>query len=341
MNKDRILLVKGCAGLGNRILCLLTACLYARLSKRRLIVDWRDPYYSNDGSNVFDKFYHCTISSPLYELPDTDSIAPPVWRNHLRESVLEMSAHYGPQFLHHPDSWSQCSIDLSELNHQADILVMWSYFEQVRSLRRHFSGDFEEFRHRSTKVILRQVLADNLRLNPSIQKRIDMFKANWEKQRTVGVHIRYTDKKSRVRAMCRKVHSLIKHEPDMHIFLATDNLKVKEIFENRFPRVLTTPKYYPEPGTPMHHPSACPDQLEHGIEALIDMYLLAECDCLVLDESSAFAYTASLLTKKRDVRICNFQHGRWIPPDVRHWIWISMRKLKAALFLKKGDWQLS
>ena len=52
MNEDKYLIVKGLAGLGNRMLSALTGILYARLSGRRLIIDWRDPTYSSDGSNA-------------------------------------------------------------------------------------------------------------------------------------------------------------------------------------------------------------------------------------------------------------------------------------------------
>src|SRR5262249_35551159 len=41
-NDGKLLLVKGIAGLGNRILCALTGILYARLAGRKVCVDWRD-----------------------------------------------------------------------------------------------------------------------------------------------------------------------------------------------------------------------------------------------------------------------------------------------------------
>ena len=53
MDDKKYLLVKGTAGLGNRLLFLLSALLYARLTERLLVVDWCDSTYSNDGSNAF------------------------------------------------------------------------------------------------------------------------------------------------------------------------------------------------------------------------------------------------------------------------------------------------
>jgi len=334
MNRNGILLVKGCAGLGNRILCLLTAFLYARLTKRLLVVDWSDPIYSSGGSNIFDRFFQCKVSGSMTELPDTDSIAPRIWRNHLRDSVRDMRRHYAPESAWHPGTWSKFSIDLSRLDHPEDVLVMWSYFEQVRVLRRHFTGAFARLRDRDTKAILREGLEGNLRLNPLVQERVDRFKNDWFHGRTVGVHIRYTDKRSRMKAICRKLDGLLKQDPGAQIFLATDNVDVEKMFQSEYSRVTAIPKSYPAPGIAIHRSPALSDRVEHGIEALVDMHLLAECDCLVLDESSSFAYVASLLTRRPGVRVYNLQRGHRIPPDVRYWIWAFRQRLEAHL--RKG-----
>ena len=53
MDDKKYLLVKGTAGLGNRLLFLLSALLYARLTERLLVVDWCDQTYSDDGTNAF------------------------------------------------------------------------------------------------------------------------------------------------------------------------------------------------------------------------------------------------------------------------------------------------
>ncbi|MEO1592230.1 MAG: nodulation protein NodZ, partial [Cyanobacteria bacterium J06632_22] len=81
--QDQYLLLKGYAGLGNRIAALVTAILYAKLSKRTLVVDWRDDFYSSDGRNVFDALFQ-TQSIPIdtaLEILDQAaiSIAPDAW----------------------------------------------------------------------------------------------------------------------------------------------------------------------------------------------------------------------------------------------------------------------
>ena len=72
MDENKYLLVKGLAGLGNRMLAALTGILYARMSSRRLIVDWRDPTFSKDGSNAFPVLFKCPLNGPVDEIPVTE-----------------------------------------------------------------------------------------------------------------------------------------------------------------------------------------------------------------------------------------------------------------------------
>lgn len=60
---------------------------------------------------------------------------------------------------------------------------------------------------------------------------------------------------------------------------------MKNMFEENYPGVITTPHWYPTPGLPMHGSQECPDRIEHGVETLADLYLLAECDYLIIDTS--------------------------------------------------------
>jgi hypothetical protein len=195
MNSDKFLLVKGRAGLGNRILCALTGILYARLTGRRLIIDWRDETYSNDGSNVFHRFFQCHCSSQTEEIPVTDSISPNIWRGHLHESAIDISRRYPPAVPGDLEVWRRFSVDISKLDYKEDVLVMFSYIEQVDILRRHFNGSCKALRKASTKAILKELLRENLKPHPLIQERVDRFKQDWLNQKTVGVHIRYMDKK--------------------------------------------------------------------------------------------------------------------------------------------------
>jgi len=59
--KEKYIIVKGIAGMANRTLTLLSAIIYAHITKRKLFVDWGDGVYSNDKINIFDKIFDCPI----------------------------------------------------------------------------------------------------------------------------------------------------------------------------------------------------------------------------------------------------------------------------------------
>ena len=121
MNENKFLLVKGKAGLGNRILSVLNGILFALLSGKELIIVWRDSTYSNDGSNVFHRFFICWLFGPTDEIPNTDSMCPCIWRSHLHETVGDMEKLYGNYI--NTESRIEALIDLYLLKEYA--VVSW------------------------------------------------------------------------------------------------------------------------------------------------------------------------------------------------------------------------
>lgn len=334
MNPDKVLLVKGIAGLGNRMQCALTGILYARLTGRRLLVDWSDHYYSSDGSNVFHRFFQCSACAASDAIPATESVSPGIWRGHLHESAWSMRERYGDRSDSEP--WRTFSIDLTRSDYQDDVVVMWTYAGRVDLLRSHFQGALKQLAETSADVILRKLLQEDLLLHPHIRKRVDQFKESYFGRKTVGVHVRYTDYRSHLWAILKKLHTLLKREPDLQIFLATDNLQIKSMFEANYPGVLITPHWYAStPGVAIHSNRNRPDPMQSGIDALVDLYLLAECDYLVIDTSSSFSYVVQLLTKTPDSNIFDvMERGKPSPRRLR---------LTHRLMLKLGlySWGLS
>jgi len=157
---------------------------------------------------------------------------------------------------------------------------------------------------------------------------VDQFKNNFLNKKTVGVHVRFSDHRSRLWAILKKLNVLLKREPDLQIFLATDNIQIKSMFDEIYSGVITTPHYwYPTPGLTIHQNRNRPDTIESGIEALVDLYLLTECDYLIIDTSSSFSYVAKLLTKTSDSNIFNVELIWKLPPRLRRGIYRYMLKL--------------
>ena len=319
--------------MGNRMLSLLTAVLYARLSGRRVVVDWRDRTYSSDETNVFPCFFCPNFADFAVDLPATDSVTPVIWRGNLNKPFTLLLGEIFPHSLDNPLAWHRLSVDPSRLDCEESVAVWSSFYERIDALRRHFRGEFAELRSATTKDILRGLLRENLQLHPSIEERIGSFKRSLFNGVMIGVHIRDTDRRSPLSAMCRKLDSLRSSHPGVRIFLATDSRKIREIFLMRYDDVIMTEKWYPaREGKPMHWDDDCPDKRENGIGALVDMWLLGECDYLIVDESSSFAYVARLLSKAPGYHVFNFQRGKWLPPRARHILWLLWMIQKDFLF---------
>lgn len=321
--KDKYLVVKGLAGMGNRMLSALTGILYARLSGRRLIIDWSDLTYSNDGSNAFHCYFQCSLCDPADEIPITDSVCPAAWRGHLDKSAATMRTPYR----NITEFRQNTSIDLKKLDYQEDVLVMWTFDGDVELLRNHFTGAFGEFSNMSKDEILKKLLREDLLPHSRIKNMVDEFRRERFRGKTVGVHVRYSDHRTRLLAILNKLSTLRKIENGLQIFLATDNIQIKRLFEENYPDVITTQHWYPKPGSRIHDNRACPDQLASGVDALVDLYLLSECDYLIIDTSSTFSKVACLLTTTPESNIHDLGRGDKPPPFVRRITWRTMLRI--------------
>lgn len=331
MHQQRFVLVKGAAGLGNRILCALTGILYAQLTGRQVIIDWRDPVYSDNEVDVFPLLFHSSHCMSVSQIPDTRSVYPTSWIDHLHESAEQVRRRSLPGKGWDPNRWNRVSIDLRRLDYPETVVVLWFFTEEIDRLRRHFKKGAAELRGQSTKHILRRQLRMTLTPTQSIRQRVNTFKRERFGSQMIGVHVRFSDKRSRIRKIRQKLDQLLKSNPQAGVFLATDNLQIQDLFCHEYPGVVTTPKWYPAPGSRSHRNPECPDRVENAKEALVDLCLLAECDYLILDESSAFSYVASLLAEIPSSHIFNLQLGHWIPERLRRSTWFLILRVRREI----------
>jgi hypothetical protein len=306
----KYLLVKGRAGLGNRIFAVLAAMLYAQLAGRRLVVDWSDSVYSGDRTNAFPRYFQSPWVDPQAELPATDSVSPDVWRGRLHLSTNELESQLPPGSISDAQADARneeaagyrrafevaTSIDLTRPDYPDDIAVYWTCADRIDVLRRHYPSQLDALGLGGHDAILRQMLREDLVLHPTIRARVGAFKARHFSANTVGVHVRYTDHRVSLRRILRQLDVVLTREPGIQIFLATDNVQIVRMFQSAYPNVLTTSHWYPKPGDRIHDNAVCPSPFEAGADALVDLYLLAECQYLVVDTRTSFARLACLLS---------------------------------------------
>jgi hypothetical protein len=304
MERRRTLLVKGASGLGNRILSVLTGILYARLSDRNLIVDWRDPAYSQRGDNAFPRFFRCPTSMPIETLADTTSVRPMIWGSHLHAPVSLMRRTFpGPDFR------DRLAFDLSRIDYDEDVLVMCTFSEGVTFFRSHLDAAFPELRGCSVNEIMAGLLRQDLVLHPDIRARVERVRLAHFTSPTVGIHVRYSDHRGNLSGTRRRLNALLAREPDLRVFLSTDSRLVADLFADAYPSLIPVSRWYPSAGKIAHGGGSGGDRTEHGIEALMDLFLLGACDYLVLDTSSSFARIACLVSRGAPASVFDVTRG--------------------------------
>jgi hypothetical protein len=310
---ERILLVKGRSGLGNRLLALLTGTLFAKLAGRRLVVDWRDPVYSDSGENAFPLLFDRPDDTRSLSEYQSRSVAPAAWQGRLDWTAVRVVEHFGVA----GDRWRSAPfrVQPGRLDYDEAVAVYWSPCEQIHEMRRHFRGQFRCLANHSDEAILRELMRSHLPPHPDIAAQVRDFRQRHWNGDVVGVHLRYSDRRGRVSNILRLVDHITSCRPKCQVLLCTDNADLLRHGRERYgaSRVLATGKWLPPPGKPIHLTPGAADRLQMAREAMVDLHLLGSADWLITDERSTFAYVARLLFEGPPSQIRNFDPGRFLP----------------------------
>lgn len=290
------LLVKAKGGMGNCMLCAVSGILYGQLTKRKTVIDWRGTGYTNDGSNPFATYFHCPENYPEAVLPDAYTVLPPIWNGQINESMDDMFMRYDPSKHTSLRIHRKYSVDVRRLNYAEDVVVFWYYTGRIKVLQNNVRRKLPGYHGLDQLQIIRKVLTEQMVLQQDIQERIDDFvKRQWS-DNVIGVHIRYTDRKTDLKRYRKALDTYLNQFPDAYIFLATDNLQVSQEYHKNYKHIISTPKWFPEEGSTMHQNQSCTDKVANGIEALMDMYLLAKCQGLIYSGYSTFSLISRILS---------------------------------------------
>jgi len=321
----KYLVVKGHCGLGNRLQTLVGAKVYAEATGRKLIIDWSDGMYGEKGRNVFPEFFSLEGASySLNEVKDSESVYPAMWEGNLECNVSEIVKRtnwypFGEMNLP--------SCDLAKIDYDQDVLIYTAYVHNLHRIPKH-ALQKSKYASMSEEQIIKKILNEDLKLNPVVKERIDSFKKGNFHHPIAGVHVRFTDLIVGFsnRAYHKKLKKMIKKNPDLNIFLATDNRKVEQNFNERYKNVLTLDKWLPkQAGKPAHYNCDNDKCFKMGIDALADMYLLGMCDYLVYNEYSTFTFYTRNITGISTERQIALQPGGIFVKIFRETRWALMR----------------
>ena len=310
----KYIIVKGEAGLGNRMESFIEAIVYAQLSGRRLIMDWTDGMYATKGVNSFHELFASSLVDSQISIPKTDSVLPEIWKGNLNKGLMEMKSKYGP--LGWEDGWPNkvkkiYAIDSTTIDYEEKVVVFYNYFFNFEGLKKHADFFPDDWPKRKEDLLI-YLIRKYLPLKEKITKAALDFKLNNYKQKVVGVHIRYTDNRKHsdrtpdLQKYSNAILAILKKLPAAKIFLATDNPIILESYKKEYPGLISTDKFIPEDANTGIHFSRNMDKLESAKEALTDMLLLSKTDYLVYSYNSSFGRMAAYysdLPRNRIIRL--------------------------------------
>ena len=92
---EKHLILKGCAGLGNRLYTLCSAIEYAQKTDRTLLVDWTDGQFAPEGVNAFQKCFDLKEVRAIKSWSEIKNLQgrtslPKFWKENMDQGVYDL-----------------------------------------------------------------------------------------------------------------------------------------------------------------------------------------------------------------------------------------------------------
>lgn len=334
LTKNKYLVIKGIAGLGNRLITLCAGIEYAKETDRAVLVDWSDGMYAEKGYNVFYDYFKLSnikLVSDVRYINRAFTVYPAGFTRALDKSVHELYKNVNavdagiPKINSILDRVPQIIFSYQRPNM---VREYWKYKHDTESKKRsldglgYLAGIFSNVnsacgRHLSKKrkediVVYIEyepnydpaILLNHVKLQPGISKQIDLFGS--EKSLaydSIGIHIRGNDRKSKT--SYKKLFKILKDKKynKKKIFLATDCSEIVSNFVAEFPDTILYPKFLPKVrGRGIHYwasRTGLVDKAKIILEqSIVDIRLLSRCEYLFYQKSSSFSRIAYNLHNK-------------------------------------------
>ncbi len=304
ISQDRYLIVKGNSGFGNRISLVIKAMLYAEITDRRVVIDWRDGMYADKGINSFFLAFDVEGVTPFEEDGNYGKdVFPRIWVRNMEKDVHDIMDEYYPNTYPLID---KTGIDPFKLDYEEKVVVMTGFGmsgEEFEFYKKNSNGKIADG---NMYECMTRILQSNIKLKPLLKKEIeDYVKQNFVGE-TIGVHIRNTDCAAIMKEDGGKltndstytaVHMMAHAHPHAQIFIATDSVEVLNSYIDIYKdRVIYIDKYFnDDPKKPIHFFNE--DTEKSFFEALKDLYLLAQSEYLIYSHRTSFGRIARLLSK--------------------------------------------
>jgi len=219
------------------------------------------------------------------------ALKPELWTGRIHLPVREIISQEYPNSHSDPLIYRKLSAPLTSkcLNNSAEIF--WSYTSKYGRIK-HFLAP--QIRALGRDKVLGSVLKEYFSPPSKVMESVNELLSGRE-NKTLGVHVRYTDLKVPLERLVEKVKVELSKFEYRSIFLATDSRHAEEIFRHKFDNVVTHAKRYSNNNMQLHRVSTKSRSVDDAFSALIDMFALSRCAGLVYCSRSTFSETSRLL----------------------------------------------
>lgn len=295
----KTLLIKAKGGLGNRILSAVCGLIFADLSGRNAVIDWRDGAYAPQGENAYPVLFDAPGGTAAEAFDNWSApVSPAIWQGSLSATAGDMIEMHDPKRHASARVYRRFCTNIARLDAPEDLAVFWCYLPKFGRIAGHMRRD-TRFRKRSEDSVIRDYLTSHFTPNARVRDVVANMRSALSGGPVIGVHVRYTDRKVPVERIEAALQAQLDAMPGASIFLATDNAEIETRFRQRFGTVHVTDKYLPPDGSLLHWPSTQLEKVREAENALIDMHLLSGADHLICSRHSTFSETAILIGQLR------------------------------------------
>ncbi len=246
----------------------------------------------SSGSGFFSNFFRALST---LRWCDKNDVVPVVhWGE--RSTYYEEDGHNGSY-----EPWEYFFEPVSDLSHEEALKT-----EGV-IINRHYSAPdktfiqstncnargYKKILERDYRRSLNKVIKRYIKFKPSITDQVDAFyKEHIEGKKTIGIHLRGTDKFTGVwpvpvERICDTANELAKEFSECQFFIASDDARLVEKAKTLLKRpVILFDAYRSPTGRKLHGSQKNYNKAKHGEELLVEVLLLSRCDKFVHTRSN-------------------------------------------------------
>jgi len=296
----KYLVIKGCAGLGNRLVTVFSAIQYAEKSNRTLVIDWSDGQFDKKEVDAFKKCFdikNIKIAS-INKIENWSELkhSSNLFKENKNAGVYDLYIVKQSTFFSKIPKRLFFLETLKKMRNCWQPIEKGNYFNSL-----NFGSDLSDYKSEDVlyyvdflPYINYDEMPNYISVKRFLQEKINRFIQEKNLLNAIGIHIRNTDKKP-TSDIFNLINYLKNNHIDESIFLSTDSVKIEELFlKNFLNKIILFPKTKPELKNEGLHQWALyndTEDLKYVLyeESIMEMFLLSKCKYLYYQGNSTFS----------------------------------------------------